>query len=129
MYLIGLGLMRITGMASTTIQNATAVPFTPATGPRILIKKGADRRAITALLLTVLKEELWDESRAGTYYFQTRAPEIFKRATRGSNELASNFTGSIKDFNASMIILPHSTQSDEKKPEESDGVLLNKVSL
>ena len=36
----------------------TAVPFTPATGPRILIKKSADREAVTTHLLTVLKEEL-----------------------------------------------------------------------
>lgn len=36
----------------------TAVPFTPATGPRILIKKSADREAVTTQLLTLLKEEL-----------------------------------------------------------------------
>jgi predicted N-acyltransferase len=36
----------------------TAIPFTPASGPRILIKHGIDQKEVTRLLLETLKKEL-----------------------------------------------------------------------
>ena len=36
----------------------TAIPFTPASGPRILIKHGVDQKEVTRLLLETLKQEL-----------------------------------------------------------------------
>ena len=35
----------------------TAIPFTPASGPRILIKHGVDQKEVTRLLLETLKHE------------------------------------------------------------------------
>ena len=36
----------------------TAIPFTPASGPRILIRDGADQNEVTLLLIKTLKQEL-----------------------------------------------------------------------
>ncbi len=36
----------------------TAIPFTPASGPRILIRDGADQKEVTLLLIKTLKQEL-----------------------------------------------------------------------
>ena len=39
----------------------TAIPFTPATGPRLLIQDGYDRGVVTELLIKTLKSELSDQ--------------------------------------------------------------------
>jgi predicted N-acyltransferase len=60
-----------------------AVPFTPATGPKLLLRPGADRNAVTRALLDAAKK-LGDERRvSSTHALFVPEPEVEEFARRG----------------------------------------------
>ena len=103
----------------------TAIPFTPATGPRILLKDGEDYLKITGQLIEVLKNELAERVSSWHILFpDERAHNSCALTDHGSNASVCSFTGLMMDLRTLMSILRRLIQNAEKRFEENEDVLL-----
>jgi len=60
-----------------------ATPFTPATGPRLLVRPGLDRNALAARLLAALEQDAADQGLSGVHALFLDAPAQAACAARG----------------------------------------------
>ena len=103
----------------------TAIPFTPATGPRVLLKDGEDYVKITGQLIEVLKNEFADRVSSWHILFLTsEAHNSCALTDHGSNDSVYSFIGLMMDLKPLMSILRRLIQNAEKRCEENEDVFL-----